>query len=111
MTTEPNRAGAVHHRRPIDSLPNRVALARVESGLSQRRAALLCGMTPREWQGIEEGREVRRIDVKVASIARGLGYDRDWIMWGGSLDSDSPHPAGPNGGECAVRDLNPEPAD
>ena len=27
------------------------------------------------------------------------------------LTGESPHPAGPNGGECAVRDLNPEPAD
>jgi hypothetical protein len=70
---------------PEDTLALRVLIARHERGLSQRAAAEMCGLTYGEWQSIEDGRGVRQLDVKVAKIAQGLRYNRDWIMWGGPL--------------------------
>lgn len=48
----------------------------------------MCGITFGEWQGIEGGAQARSLNVKVAKIATGLGYDRDWLMWGGPLTPD-----------------------
>ncbi|MFC9766817.1 helix-turn-helix domain-containing protein [Rhodococcus jostii] len=70
---------------PTDSLANRLVLVRNERKLSQRAAADLCGLTFGEWQGMEVGRGVRRVDQKVVKIAKALGVDRDWLMWGGHL--------------------------
>lgn len=77
----------------------------------------MCGITFGEWQGMESGRATRRLDMKVRQIATALAYgvDRDWLMWGGPLNDETPPPnpgEGSDGGEeCAIRDLNPEPAD
>jgi transcriptional regulator with XRE-family HTH domain len=71
---------------PRDTLAMRVHIARTERKLSQRAAALKCGLTFGEWQGIEDGRDARGIHLKVEKIATGLGYSRDWLMWGGPLD-------------------------
>lgn len=65
-------------------------LVRAEKKLSQREAAETIGITQREWQGMEEGRAARRIDVKVAKIALAFGVDRDWLMWGGPLVDPNP---------------------
>lgn len=74
---------------PQDTLPMRVYIARKERKLSQRAAAEACGLTFGEWQSIEDGRGVRQLDVKIAKIAQGLNYDRDWLMWGGPLSPDA----------------------
>lgn len=80
---------------PTDSLANRMALVRRERKLSQRAAAETCGLTFGEWQGIEDGRNTRRIDMKVRQIAMALGVDRDWLMWGGPLaPEDDADPTG-----------------
>jgi hypothetical protein len=42
----------------------------------------MCGLTFGEWQSIEGGRKAGALDVKIDKIARGLDYDRDWLMWG-----------------------------
>lgn len=78
--------------KPRDTLSMRVRIARIERELSQRAAALTCGLTFGEWQGIEDGRKVGGLDVKVRKIAAGLGYDRDWLMWGGPLSTDGEEP-------------------
>lgn len=70
---------------PEDTLAMRVGVARRERRLSQRAAAEQCGLTFGEWQGIEDGRKVTELDRKVAQIADGLDYDRDWLMWGGPM--------------------------
>lgn len=76
-------------RVPRDTLALRVRIAREERGLSQRAAAELCKLTFGEWQSIESGRAARGIDRKIARIAEGLDYDRDWLMWGGPLIVDT----------------------
>lgn len=73
---------------PRDSLALRVYIARRERGLSQRAAAELCGLTFGEWQSLENGARARGLNEKIAAIANGLGYDRDWLMWGGPLRAD-----------------------
>jgi len=92
---------------PADTLPTRLVLVRHHAGLSQREAAARCGLSYREWQGLEEGRS-RQLDQKVLMISRALGVSRDWLMWGGPLQPVEPPPPP---GLCAVRDSNPEPSD
>lgn len=69
-------------RIPKSTVGTRVRDARLECGLSQRAAAEQCGLTFGEWQSIEAGRKAGELDIKVDKIARGLDYDRDWLMWG-----------------------------
>lgn len=69
-------------RIPEDTLAARVRSVRWETGLSQRAAAEACGLTFGEWQSLEDGRGARQLDIKVDRIAKGLGYDRNWLMWG-----------------------------
>lgn len=73
----------------------RVFLLRHEMNLTQRDAAEKAGLTFGEWQGLEDGRDSRRVDVKVAKIALAFGYDRDWLMWGGPLDPGQADGGGP----------------
>jgi transcriptional regulator with XRE-family HTH domain len=87
--------GALDHGVPRDTLAMRVLIARHERGLSQRAAALLCGLTFGEWQGIEDGRAATSLDQKVIKIAAGLGYSREWLMWGGPLSGPSNEPGSP----------------
>ena len=89
MATAANKRGTW---RPADSLPNRLMLIRTGLNLSQRKAAEITGISYGEWQGMETGRGTRRIDLKIAQISMALGVDRDWLMWGGPLEQEDPHP-------------------
>lgn len=80
-------------RVPRDTLSARVKLARDECGLSQRAAAVRCGLTFGEWQGIESGRDARGLDRKIQRIADGLGYDLVWLIRGGPLDHSGASPS------------------
>lgn len=81
--------------RPRDTLAARLFLARREAGLSQREAAVRCGITYGEWQSMENGADARGLDRKLRAIADGLGVDRDWLVWGGPLaDPFAPRPGG-----------------
>ncbi|WP_109557403.1 helix-turn-helix domain-containing protein, partial [Mycobacteroides abscessus] len=71
--------------RPADRFGHRVKLVRAELNITQKEAAERCGVTPREWQNMEDGRTPRRMDLKVRQIAMAFGVDRDWLMWGGEL--------------------------
>lgn len=84
-TTQATKRGWV----PNDTLANRLVLVRRSLGLNQRQAADRCGLTFGAWQGMEDGRQVRSLDVKVAKISAALGVDRDWLLWGGPLVAES----------------------
>jgi transcriptional regulator with XRE-family HTH domain len=70
---------------PVDDLATRLLVLRHQRGLSQREAADRCGITYGAWQSMEDGRQARGLDQKVAKIADALGVDREWLMWGGPL--------------------------
>lgn len=78
-TVVPAQGGRI----PASTVATRVRDARLECKLSQREAAEQCELTFGEWQSIEAGRKAGQLDVKIDRIARGLGYDRNWLMWGG----------------------------
>lgn len=73
---------------PEDSLALRLFLVRKQLGLSQRQAALKTGVSYGSWQSMEDGRQARGVDTKVAKICAALGVDREWLMWGGPLAPD-----------------------
>lgn len=85
MTTQPDRADI-----PVDSLGNRLGLARKHAGqLSIRAAAELCGIGRGSWQNWERGYcEPRASDLVL--IAEGLGVSHEWLARGGPLAQPSP---------------------
>lgn len=58
-----------HEGRPQDTLGLRLVMIRHEHGLSQKAAALRCGITARVWQGMEEGRSTTDLLDKLQLIA------------------------------------------
>lgn len=105
MTTAVNRGNS---NRPSDSLPLRLVMLRHESGrLSQREAAMRCGITPRVWQGMEEGRSTNDLLGILKRIADEFQYDREWLTWGGPLEQENPRPDDPNGGDVRHQGLEP----
>lgn len=74
-------------------------MIRAEQGVSQRQAAFRCGVTPRVWQGMEEGRNTAGLLDVLRTIASEFGYDLDWLTWGGPLKTNDPHRGGPGGGQ------------
>lgn len=84
--------------RPEDTLATRLLVMRHQLRISQREAALRTGLTFGEWQSMENGAAARGIDKKVVRIAKTLGVDRDWLMWGGPMAGPADGPEGTNGG-------------
>lgn len=84
MSTVENRAAAPR-KRPHDTLPLRLVMMRTEQGLSQKAAAFRCGITPRVWQGMEEGRNTANLLDLLRTISAEFGYELDWLAWGGPL--------------------------
>lgn len=76
---------AVGGRVPRDTLAARLRLLRGEIGLSRRDAAMRSGVPLGTWQGMEEGRDSRKLPLQLTRIANTFGYDRDWLVWGGPL--------------------------
>ena len=72
--------------RPEDTIANRFRLVRAPLGISQRELGEKVGVPAHQIQSIEDGKAGRHIDQKVAKIAKVLGVDREWLMFGGSLD-------------------------
>lgn len=70
---------------PADTFAARLLLARREKGLNYRQAAALCGLSYTTWRTWERGVLPNDMPAAVDAIARGLGCDRDWLMWGGPL--------------------------
>lgn len=86
---------------PRDSLANRLVLIRRELGLSQREAAMRCGVGFGSWQSWENGSSPRNELRKLSQVAEELNVDRDWLLFGGNLRPE----------EWAARDSNSEPMD
>lgn len=91
----------------MDNLANRLRLVRAEKGLSQKEAAFACGISARVWQNAEDGRSIRDEVHVLASIAEHLNVDRDWLVWGGPLNGENPHPEGPGGGTVRHQGFEP----
>ena len=70
---------------PVDDLATRLLVLRHQRGLTQREAALACGINYGAWQSMEDGRQARGLDQKIARISAALGVSREWLMWGGPL--------------------------
>lgn len=85
-------------RRPVDTLPLRLLAIRHELGLSQREASARCGVPYGVWQGMESGRSTRDRDMWLTKVAAATGYEREWLVWGGTLVE----PTTPDGGGNVV---------
>ena len=83
---------------PQDTLAARVVLLRHTLGLSRRQFSQLTGVTEAALQGIEEGRSPHKLPEKIQKIHQATGVSREWLMWGGPLNDENPHPGGPGGG-------------
>ena len=84
---------------PQDTLGARTVLLRHSLGLSRRQFSQLTGVTEAALQGIEEGRSPHKLPDKVQKIHKATGVSREWLMWGGPLNDENPHPDGPGGGQ------------
>jgi len=94
---------------PVIEIRHRIAIARDVAGLKQSDLAREIGMSRSTIASIEQGvREPRRGET--IAIAFATGVDLNWLAHGktpaGTNDDD---PDG--GGECAIRESNPEPTD
>lgn len=83
-----------HASIPADTLAARLLLVRHEMHWTQREAAAATGVPFGVWQGMEMGRETRGLDRHITAIAEHSGYDRDWLMWGGTLSTPAPNAPG-----------------
>lgn len=107
MTTQ--QTGPATGEVPRDTWSIRLVIARTQRGLTQQEAADKCGLPRANWSTWESGRIPRQqVDV-TQKIAAGLGYDLNWLMFGGPLAGE--HDRGPDGGERARQDSNLRPLD
>lgn len=74
---------------PRDNFATRLLLVRRELGLTVKEAAAKCGVHYATWSTWENGRKPADMAEVVSQIAEGLGVDRYWLMWGGSLTGES----------------------
>ncbi|WP_049904069.1 helix-turn-helix domain-containing protein, partial [Rhodococcus aetherivorans] len=81
-------------RKPHDNLPLRLVMLRHECGVSQRQAAARIGVTPRVWQGMEEGRNTAGLLEILQKVSDEFGYDLHWLTWGGPLEQKTPRHLG-----------------
>lgn len=96
---------------PVDSLPNRLILARAFAGhLSIREAALRCGIGRGSWQNWERNIHSPRHDDLMA-IAEGLGVSLRWLAEGGRLPPAVRPSRGRPNDQLPRQDSNLEPAD
>ncbi|MFD8101928.1 helix-turn-helix domain-containing protein [Nocardia fluminea] len=91
---------------PVPTGPQRLMLARLHAELNQGEMAARLGVTTATVQRAESGvTKPRRTTYMAWSMATGV--DLYWLETG-----KAPSPSGDGASaECAIRDLNPEPAD
>lgn len=84
MTETPGDAPA--KRIPVDSLANRLMLARAHAGhISIREAADKCGFGRGAWTNWEKGTMPVDLDYVIEVISEKLGVDPVWLADGGAL--------------------------
>jgi len=105
MTIQPVRED---ERVPDWTMGDRLRKIRRSAKMTQATFAAALGVSEDTYAAWESDRN--KVTDVVAMAKRIKVLTGTPIWW--TLDTqEGPHPAGPNGGECAVRDLNPEPAD
>lgn len=73
---------------PVYEFADRLVVLRHKSGrLSQEAAATTCGINPKTWATWELGSKPRDMASVVEQIHRGLGANREWLMWGAGTSS------------------------
>lgn len=76
---------------PSDTFAARLMLARHHAGrLSQREAAVKCGLNYASWSNWEDGRHPRDLLDVVRKIADGLEINHEWLLFGGALTEGRP---------------------
>jgi transcriptional regulator with XRE-family HTH domain len=70
---------------PEDSFAARLLLARRHLGISVKEAAERCHVHYATWSTWERGATPQNYPTVVLRVAEGLGVNRDWLAWGGSL--------------------------
>lgn len=78
-------------------------MLRKELGLTTEQAADRCGLNRATWQTWEHGASPRNMAAVVAAITLATGVDRDWLMWGGPLDSRPSEGPGGTLGQSVIR--------
>lgn len=92
---------------PEFTIADRVRKAREYAGMQQGELADKAGMARSGIARIESGKGGAPRRSSLIAIAFATGVDLTWLETG-----ETPTGNNPNGGnECAIRDLNPEPAD
>lgn len=78
---------------PVDTFGARLALIRQAMGWNVTEAATACGVPPTSWKNWERGRQPHRMIHAAQAIADRTGCDRDWLVFGGPLESELPPPS------------------
>jgi transcriptional regulator with XRE-family HTH domain len=79
--------------------------------MTQEQAAAACGLNRATWRLWEAGGSPRNMADVVAKITRGLGVDRDWLLWGGPLASEDTDPGTSRPASVAFRAPAARPTD
>lgn len=77
---------------PADTFGTRLLLTRRELGLTTEEAAGRCNIPVPTWNTWENGVTPRKLNVVVQKIHKGLGVDRDYLMWGSTTARHSDIP-------------------
>ena len=102
MTTANTNTGVV----PPLNIGTRCMMSRTYRDLEIQELADLTGLSRNTIRNYEKGRTTPRRPALIL-ISFATGVDLEWLETGKTPGGDNP--AG--GSECAIRDLNPEPAD
>lgn len=99
MTTEAST------RVPVFTIGDRLRKAREEAGLDQGDFAIATGISRGTISNYERDEGTPKLPYLTVWAMR-TGVPVKWLQTG-----EYPDPTGPGADECAIRDLNPEPAD
>jgi len=72
---------------PGDTFAMRLRILRHHLGLSVEEIAGRCRVSPATWSTWERGSRPRDLAEVVARVAAVTGVSRDWLMWGGPLET------------------------
>ena len=84
---------------PGDSFALRLIILRHELGLTQREAAVRCGLDDGSWSNWENGANPRNMAKVVQQIHSATGVYMPWLMWGVMPDGEGSSILSPEGGD------------